>query len=171
MTAVAAHGNIHIVPEELPKRHMPSPPEFRGGAGNIGVVEVFEEVEAENSAKSDCHIGVARKIVVNLNGEHHYAEPHSGGGGLQQIAGEIVLRELARDIRNKHFFGQTHKEARRTRVNVLKGFPAVVNLNGNVRISHYGTRNKLAVEGNIHKELHIAVLRLYVVPVNIYGVA
>ena len=54
---------------------MPTPPEFRDAAGQIGVPKVLREPEAENPAKADGHVAIAGKIIVNLQGERNRAQP------------------------------------------------------------------------------------------------
>ena len=59
--AVAAEGDIHILPEPAGQRHVPAPPELGDGPGDIGVVEVLGEIEAQHPAHADAHQGVAGK--------------------------------------------------------------------------------------------------------------
>ena len=57
--SVSAHGDVEVVSEPCAKRHVPSSPEFRYGFGDVGVVEVFHEFEAEDDSETDSHIAVA----------------------------------------------------------------------------------------------------------------
>ena len=72
---VSTQRNIEIVTEPGAERDMPTPPEFRDAAGQIGVPKVLREPEAENPAKADGHVAVAGKIIVNLQGERNRAQP------------------------------------------------------------------------------------------------
>ena len=73
--SVSAQGDINIIPEPGAKRNVPSAPEFRSTSGDIGIIEVFRKPEAHYPAYSDCHIAVARKVVVNLQGKGYGIKP------------------------------------------------------------------------------------------------
>ena len=45
MSAVAAHGDVDIVAEEATERDVPAAPKLGDGATDVGVVEVFVEME------------------------------------------------------------------------------------------------------------------------------
>ena len=45
---------------------MPAPPELGDAAGNVGVIEVFHKLKAQNFTKADGHIAVAGKIEKQL---------------------------------------------------------------------------------------------------------
>ena len=64
--AVAAQRDIHILAEPAGQGHVPAPPELGDGSGDIGVVEVCGEVEAQHLAHADAHEGVAGEIEVQL---------------------------------------------------------------------------------------------------------
>ena len=48
---------------------MPTAPEFGNGLGHIGMVEVFDKVEAKYPTQADGHIAVAGKIEVDIQGK------------------------------------------------------------------------------------------------------
>ena len=66
--AVAAERNIDIVTEPVGQGHVPAPPEISDGAGNVRVIEVLKEIKAEHLAKTDCHIGIAAEVKIDLEG-------------------------------------------------------------------------------------------------------
>ena len=45
---------------------MPPPPEFCDGFGNVWVIEVLQELKAENGAKSDGHVRIPAEIEIQL---------------------------------------------------------------------------------------------------------
>jgi len=169
--SVSAKGNIDIVPEESAQGHMPSSPEFRCGTGNIGIVEVFEEMESKDFSKTDCHIGITGEIVINLNREHQNAEPYRRGAFCGKVAGKICFGKLTGCVRDENFFGKTDEESCCAAPDILEVFPAVVDLKGNVRVSYDRTRNKLGIKRNVHEEFHIVMLRFDFSAVNVNGVA
>ena len=169
--SVSSKGNIDIVAEESAKGHMPSAPEFRCGTGNIGIVEVFEEMETEYFSEADCHIGITGEIIINLNREHKNTEPDRCGASCCKIAGKIGFRKLACNVGDKNLFGKAHKESCGSAPDILEVFTAVVNFKSNVRISYYRTCNKLGIKRNIHEEFHIVMLGFNVAFINVDGIA
>ena len=75
--AVAAHRNVDVVAEPRAEGHMPPPPEFGHGFGNIGVIEVFHKFKAEDPSQTDGHIGVTGEVVVNLERGRNRIAPHA----------------------------------------------------------------------------------------------
>lgn len=76
---------------------MPAPPEVRDGIGQIGVVEVFRQREAEHPAKAEGHVGVAREVEENLQRIANRAEPHfprrqRHGGQHEHLRGNLACR-------------------------------------------------------------------------------
>ena len=86
--ARSAQRNIHIVAEPRAQRHMPAPPELRNGAGNIGIIEVFREREAENVPQADGHVRIAGKIEENLKRVGQRAHPRHRRGQSRGIFGK-----------------------------------------------------------------------------------
>ena len=91
---------------------MPSAPEFRDACGYVRIVEIFEKMEAEHTAKADGHIGIAREIVINLKGVCHDAEPCHGSG---QCAGVGELKSLVsyqrHGVGEQNLFGKARQES------------------------------------------------------------
>lgn len=75
--AIPSQRNIDVIAEEGAQRNMPSAPEIRNGIGHIRIIEVFFIVEAAHQTHADCHIGIGRKIEVDLQHIGKHAEPHS----------------------------------------------------------------------------------------------
>jgi len=169
--SVSSERNIYIVTEESAEGHMPSAPEFRCGTCNIGIVEVFEEMEAENFSETYCHIGIAGEIVIDLDREHKNAEPDRSCASCRKVAGKIGFGKLAGNVCDKDLFCKTNKESCGSAPDILEAFAAVVNFKGNVRISYYRTRNELGIERNIHEEFHIVMLGFNVAFININSIA
>lgn len=48
---------------------MPAVPEIRDTLGEVGVLEVFADIEAKNTCHSPRHIGIGRKVTINVRGE------------------------------------------------------------------------------------------------------
>src|SRR5439155_540889 len=59
--AIAPEGNVEIVAKPRRERDVPPPPELRHRSGDIRVVEVLREAEAEEPGQPDGHVRVARE--------------------------------------------------------------------------------------------------------------
>ena len=82
---------------------MPPPPEFGDGGGEVRVIKVFFIIKAKDSAKADRHIGITRKIVVNLQGIQDYGQP---GGKSPHLAGgnaHDIIDALPEGVGQQHF--------------------------------------------------------------------
>ena len=64
--SVAAERNVDVVAEEGRKRNVPSSPEIGDRGGDIGIIEIFFVVEAYHKTHTDSHIGICRKIEIEL---------------------------------------------------------------------------------------------------------
>ena len=97
---VAAEWNVQIVAQPARKRYVPAPPELGDAARQVRASKILREVEAEKQRQTDRHIGVSRKIEVDLNRKGGDSapcgEPSGTGAGILKIRiGEA--RELVRD--------------------------------------------------------------------------
>ena len=117
--AVAAERDIHILPEPAGKGHVPAPPELGDGCGDIRVVEVCGEVEAQHLAHANAHHGVAGKVKVELQAIGDDAQPHQRGGciGKAHKGGGRAVRnaddvcpQSTDGIRQQHLFGKAKGE-------------------------------------------------------------
>lgn len=107
--AVAAQRDVDIIAEPGSQRHVPAPPEFRDTGGNIGVVEVFKEIKAEDPAQPDRHVAVARKVEVDLKGEGGGIEPVKEHGFF--IGGTEYSAEFPELVGKEDFFGKAEDKA------------------------------------------------------------
>ena len=65
---VAAQGDVEVVLEPGREADVPTPPELGDGGRLVGAVEVLGELESEQEGDADGHVGIARKVAVNLEG-------------------------------------------------------------------------------------------------------
>ena len=131
---------------------MPPPPEFGDGPGDVGVIEVLQEVEAEHLAKADGHVGVAGEIVVDLQGVAQGAQPGEGGGQAVPLAKGPVghHRQL---VGEEHLLAQTHDKPAAPGGEVRPGLFAVVDLLGHRLILDDGAGDELGEEGDVKPHL------------------
>src|SRR5579871_5921585 len=57
--AIAAKRYVNVIAKPSRQRDVPAAPEVRHARGDIGVVEILDELEAEESAEADRHVRIA----------------------------------------------------------------------------------------------------------------
>ena len=86
--AVSSKRNVYVFSEPGAERNMPSSPEFRNGERGVGIIEVFLEIESQHTSETDCHIGVSREIVIDLQGVGDKTDP---SGKRAKLFGGVKL--------------------------------------------------------------------------------
>ena len=144
---------------------MPSPPELRYTAGNKGVVEVFREGKPEDPPQADGHVGITRKIKIDLQRIAYGAQPRKQHRWL--CGCPVALRQGTELVGKQHLFSQTDEKA-------LGAFPAIpyggfpmVQPFTDIRIADDGSGDQLREHGHIGAEIHKAFLGAYPSPVHI----
>ena len=55
----------NVRPEPLRQSHVPAVPECSQVLFQVGAIEVFRQVEAQQTAKPNCNVGIAGEIKIN----------------------------------------------------------------------------------------------------------
>ena len=179
--AVAAERDIHILPEPAGKGHVPAPPELGDGCGDIRVVEVCGEVEAQHLAHANAHHGVAGKVKVELQAVGDDAQPHQRGGciGKAHKGGGRAVRnaddvcpQSTDGIRQQHLFGKAKGEQGHALFDLLQAVavPVYVQLVRDIAVFHDGAGDQLREHDHIGTKVDDITLCLYIPAVNIDGV-
>src|SRR5207248_1305834 len=92
---VSAERNINVVPEPGGKADVPARPEIPQSGGEVGIVEVQNQMKAHELRDAAGHIRVTAEVEENL--------PAKGGGGQDQRRRAVRLRVVidAFDIERK----------------------------------------------------------------------
>ena len=167
MPAVSAEWNVDIVAEKAAERHMPPPPKFRNRFGNIRIIEVFREAEAENPSKADGHIAVARKVEVQLDDIHKTAEPSGKCRQRRRICLHILFGKHTGCIRKNHLFGKTADKTLHPGIGRRNGMRACADLLLHIGIAHDRSGDKLKIHGKVQQIAGKARLRLAVAAIHI----
>ena len=149
---------------------MPAPPEICDRAGNIRIVEVFREGEAEHPAKTNRHVRIAGKIKVDLEGIGKSAQPCRQRGQRSWRNRRRLLPQLSDAVGQQHFFDNAAQEAPRSRVKALPGFTAVLQCIAYIDVPHDRPRDELREHCHITAEGDDVPLRGAVAAVNIDGI-
>ena len=72
--AVAAHGDVEIVAKPRGEGYVPTAPKVGDGVALVGGAEVCGDVEPHPERKADGHVGIARKVAVELQRVAVYTE-------------------------------------------------------------------------------------------------
>ena len=179
--AVAAQGDIHILPEPAGKGHMPAPPELGDGAGDIGIIEVLGEIKAQHPPHADAHEGVAGKVKVQLQGIGDDAQPHQRGGGVckpHKGGGGAVRHpddvgpQGAYGVCQQHLFGKTKGEQGHALFDLLEVIAVVVDVElvGDVPVFHDGSGDELGEHDHIGTEVDDVPLCLHIPAVDVDGI-
>ncbi len=83
---------------------MPAPPKVRDRAGGVRVDEVLFQADANHFPQAPCHIGVSRKIEIDLKGEGDEPRPVA----KESVLGGAVLERLPhlpRGVCQQQLFG------------------------------------------------------------------
>ena len=75
--AISAERDIYVFPKPRRQSDVPPPPKVGYALCGVRIIEVFGKIEAENFTKTYCHIGVARKIKIDLKGKENESEPRA----------------------------------------------------------------------------------------------
>ena len=104
-------GNIHVIPEKVPQRDVPSPPELFQGARSVRIPEVFRKLVSEQPAHTHGDIGAGREIDVQLQRIRDHPEPRLHHGNIPRSAGdEHRSGQAAQLVRNQDLFAQSRRD-------------------------------------------------------------
>ena len=147
--AASSQGDIDVIPEPGGQGDVPPPPELGDRLGDIGVVEVFQEMKAKHPPQADGHVGIGGEVEVNLEGVCRRPRPcrtgGHGGGGL----GEHSVGDLAHGVGQQHFFAQPEQEPRRPLGEFGQGLLPAGDLPGHGGIAYDGPGHQLGEQGYV----------------------
>ena len=99
-------GDIEVLPEPGAEGDVPPPPELGDRLGDIGVVEVAHELEAQHPAQAHSHVGVAGEVEVELESESGHAQPCPSSGELPGGEGQNGIPQLADVVGQQDLFAR-----------------------------------------------------------------
>ena len=168
--AVAAEGYVDVFSEPGAHGDMPSSPELRYALGNVGVIEILLEGEAQHLAEAYCHIGISREIEIYLERVEYDAEPRAQYRGGDGGAVAQAVPQLARAVCQKYLLREAADEGTHTGGEHVYVMGAGAKLIVHVLIAHDGARDKLGEQGYVRAEGRHVSLHLRVAAVDVYGI-
>ena len=165
--SIAPQGDIHIVPEPAAQGHMPPPPELRNAGGDIGIVEVFREPEAQKRAQTDGHITVAGKIEIDVQGVAQGIEPGKEHAAI--LGSPPCGADFPQKVGKQYFLSQAHQESGHALLKVSP--PALFQLLRHIRIPDNRAGNELREHGHVAGKVNGIFLHLGLSPVHVHRIA
>ena len=172
--AVAAQRDIHIIPEEGGKRNVPPPPKIGDGGGNIGIVEILLIMEPAHQPHADGHIGISRKIQVDLQHIAQPAQPQSRRRDLRQPLGghgQPAVSQHRHRIGQYRLFGQPHRKTADAPAHFLRVHLALRQVLRHIPVPHNGPGNALVEQAGIQQQNPVFLLGPYLAAVYIHHIA
>ena len=165
---VAAHGNIHVIPEPGAQGHMPSAPEFRYAGGDEGIVEVLNELKSEDPTETDSHIAVAREIEIDVQAEGDGVDPEEQNGLLIRFTEDVA--QFAQRVGDQNLLRQTDREAEGTGGEQLCRVGALFQFCRDIGIPNNRTGDQLGEQGHVGSQIDIVSLCLRIAAVYVNDV-
>ena len=98
---------------------MPSAPELRYRSRHIRIIEVFLKFESEYAPKTDCHIGISRKIEIYLKCKCDYSYPCGKNRYARKIARRYICPNHSRSVSQNNFFSEPDYKSSNTVSKIL----------------------------------------------------
>ena len=149
--AIAAQGDVDIIPEPGAQGDMPPPPKLGNAGGEIGIVKVGGEIKAKALGKTDGHVGVAGKVEIQLETVEDHSKP-GGAGGHGGKAGNGRER-CAQIIGNENLFSKANQEHADARAEFGRNHLTLPQLRCHILVLNDGTGGNFCEERDIQGEI------------------
>src|SRR6478736_7972649 len=149
---------------------MPTAPELRDRAGDVRVVEILSELEAEDAAQADGHVRIAGEVEVDLHRVAGETEPGDRAADLRRWQREDLVGHRTGRVGQENLLRQANDEALRTSRQVVQRDVAVAQLGGDIGVAHDRPRNELRKEGLEQREAEKTAFGRHLLPVDIYEI-
>ena len=168
--SVAAQGDVDVLAEPGGQGDVPPSPEVGDGGGQVGVVEVFQELKAQHATQADGHVGVAREIEVDVQGVGQHQEPggqHRGLGGVDRAQ---VGVNGGQGVAQEDLLGKSYGKAAHARGELVYRVGTGDELIVHVPIADDGARDELGEQGHVGAKGDVASLGVSGASVQVDGV-
>ena len=107
----AREGRKDVEPGPIAEGDVPALPEFGDVAAQVGAVEVFGQLDAEQQAEADGDVGVAAEVEVEAQGVAVEQQPQPGGVGDLADVGGVEGHALGQGVGDDEFFEEAEGDA------------------------------------------------------------
>ena len=168
--AVAAERNVHVLPEEGGQGYVPAVPEVRNAGGRVRVIEVLRVVKAQHFAEADGHVGVRRKVKVDLERIGKEPDPGADDRNRRQFAVQHGGGHFAGHVGQQDLFEHAGQEPDESVPRLAHADDAVLDLRFNVDVFDNGAGNELREHGDVQQQVKEVALDIGPPAVHIHNV-
>ncbi len=142
-------GQEQVVTQPFGQGDVPAGPEFPDRAGQVGVVEIFQDFESQHAAQADGHIRVAGEVEVDLQGIANETQPDQPGGLLGGRDVKNLVGGPGQGIGNQYLFAQPDDEAPHPIGEILQADLPLPELGSKIVVQCNGAGNQFGEKGDI----------------------
>ena len=146
---------------------MPSSPEILHRHRHIGVAEVFLKFKSKHFSKSDRHIRVTGKIIIDLQHIKDRTQPQRFSCRRISAIFVNIVHYLGKSICKQHFFPKAPAKPHDSGSKFLRSNLPLLDLPGNILVFYDRACDQLREKGNIQKHVSIISLCFYFSPIDI----
>ena len=168
---VAAQRYVQVVPEPGAEADVPTSPELAHRTGDVGPIEVLQEVEPEHASQADGHVAVAAEVKVDLQGVGHHAQPGHGRWCHVHGQGEDGIGDARHLVRDQHLLRQTDHETPDATGEQRYGHDTVRDLAGQIPVPYDRAGDQLGEQADVQGHRTRVPLGLRLAPVHVHHVA
>ena len=168
---VSPQWDVQVVPEPGGQGDVPPPPELGDAFGDIGVVEVGQELKTQHPSQAGGHVGVAGEVEIDLEGEGQHPQPGPGNRQLRQGHGLVAVPQGPHVVGDEQLFSETNHKDLHAGGEFIRRAGPLVDLVPQVLVFDDGSGNQLGKQGDKGAEVEDVPLSTGVSPVDVDGVA
>src|SRR5262249_33640552 len=118
--SIAAERDVKIIAQEPRERHVPAPPEIDQRERFVRRVEIEREAHADHQRQANRHVGIAGKIIVELEREAAHPDPAIDQADWLTRGCRVENRRgiLRHDVCEQHFLGKSERKPGQTEAEV-----------------------------------------------------
>ena len=139
---------------------MPAAPEIGHGGGDVGILKVLGQPEAQHLAQADGHPGIAAEIKIELQGKGQQRHPGHGGGQTLKANGGGLIPQTAQPVGQQGLHGKAQYEIPQTVVHGTDAAAAVGKLQAHPLRFHQRAGQELGKQENSRAVAQKAPFRL-----------
>ena len=144
--AISAERDVEVVAQDGGERDVPAAPKFGDALGAVRRIKISWEFETEHSAKTDCHVGIAAEVEVDLKSVGQGTDPGINGVRVGRI--ENGVGHLPTRVGEEDFFREAENEDCDARGKTGDGVFAFAELFGERFVADDGTGDEVRKEGD-----------------------
>ena len=167
--AVAAEGEVQILPEPGGEGDVPLAPEVADGGRRIGEEKVLPDGKAEHPSHADGHVAVTGEVKINLQRVADSAQP--GEAGIHGRGAEDRVDHDRGGVGQQKLLAEADDEAPDPGRGLRVGAAAFVDLRRDIAPADDGSGNQLREEGDIEQKLQKTPAVILRTAIDVNGIA